>query len=82
MKTTVSARGQTVVPQEIRERMGIVPQSRLEWQIRDGVIVVYPIPPDPIQAAVGLLKGQGPTTDDLLKERERERRRELDQEEA
>lgn len=82
MKTTVSARGQTVVPQEIRERMGIVPQSRLEWQIRDGVIVVYPIPPDPIRAAVGLLKGQGPTTDDLLKERERERRRELGREEA
>jgi AbrB family looped-hinge helix DNA binding protein len=82
MKTTVSARGQTVVPQEIRERMGIVPQTRLEWQIREGVIVVYPIPPDPIQAAVGLLKGQGPTTDDLLAERQRERRREDNQEGA
>jgi AbrB family looped-hinge helix DNA binding protein len=80
MKTTVSSRGQTVVPQEIRERMGIVPQTRLEWQIREGVIVVYPIPPDPIQAAVGLLKGQGPTTDDLLAERGRERRREQEQE--
>ena len=82
MKTTVPARGQTVVPQEIRERMGIVPQTRLEWQIREGMIVVYPIPPDPIQAAVGLLQGQGPTTDDLLAERQRERRREQDQEEA
>jgi hypothetical protein len=60
--------------------MGIVPQTRLEWQIREGVIVVYPIPPDPIQAAVGLLKGQGPTTDDLLAERGRERRREQEQE--
>jgi AbrB family looped-hinge helix DNA binding protein len=82
MKTTVSSRGQTVVPQEIRERMGIVPQTRLEWQIREGVIIVYPLPPDPIQAAVGLLSGQGPTTDDLLAERQRERRREQDREEV
>jgi AbrB family looped-hinge helix DNA binding protein len=82
MKTTVSTRGQTVVPWEIREQMGIVPQTRLEWQIRDGVIVVYPIPPDPVQAAVGILKGRGPTTDNLLTERQRERLREQDQEKA
>ena len=80
MKTTVSVRGQTVVPREIRERMGIVPQTKLEWQIKDGVIVVYPIPPDPIQAAMGMLKDQGPTTADLLVERRRERQRERDQE--
>lgn len=82
MKTTVSVRGQTVVPREIRECMGIVPQIKLEWQIKDGVIVVYPIPPDPVQAAVGILKGQGPTTDDLLAERRQERQREQDREEA
>ena len=82
MKTTVSTRGQTVVPWEIREQMGIVPQTRLDWQIRDGVIVVYPIPPDPVQAAVGILKGRGPTTDNLLTERQRERLREQDQEKA
>jgi hypothetical protein len=62
--------------------MGIVPQIKLEWQIKDGVIVVYPIPPDPVQAAVGILKGQGPTTDDLLAERRQERQREQDREEA
>jgi AbrB family looped-hinge helix DNA binding protein len=82
MKTTVSTRGQTVVPREIRERMGIAPQTRLEWQIKDGVIIVYPIPPDPIQAAVGVFEGVGPTTSDLLAERQRERRREHDREEA
>jgi hypothetical protein len=41
------------------------------------------MPPfDPIQASVGLLKGQGPTTDDLLTERQRERRREQEREEV
>jgi AbrB family looped-hinge helix DNA binding protein len=79
MKTTVSTRGRTVIPQEIRERMGILPQSKLEWQIREGVIVVFPIPPDPVQAAVGLFKGRGPDSDDLLAERSQGRRREKDQ---
>ena len=82
MKTTVSVRGQTVVPLEIRKRMGIVPQTKLNWQIKDNVIIVYPIPPDPIRAAVGVLKNRGPTTDDLLAERLRERQRERGQEEA
>jgi len=80
MQTTVSVRGQTVIPQEIRESMGIVPQSSLKWQVKNNIIIVYPIPPNPIQAAVGIFKGQGPTTDDLLAERRRERRREREQE--
>lgn len=79
MKTTVSVRGQTVVPREIREKMGIVPQSMLEWQIVDDLIVVTPIPPDPVRASVGLLKGKGLTTEDLLAERRKERQRELNE---
>jgi AbrB family looped-hinge helix DNA binding protein len=80
VKTTVSIRGQTVVPQEIREKMGIVPQSRLDWQIKDGLIVVTPIPPDPVRASVGILEGRGLTTEDLLTERKKERQRERDEE--
>lgn len=82
MKTTVSVRGQTVIPQEIRKQMNIVPQTVLDWQIKDGAIVVYPIPPDPVRAAVGVLKGQGPTTDELLAERRQERWREHAEEKA
>ena len=75
IKTTVSRRGQTVAPREIRERMGIVPGCRLEWQIVDGLIVVTPIPPDPVRASVGILEGRGLTTGDLLAERRKERPR-------
>ena len=82
MKTTVSVRGQTVVPREIREKMGIVPKSKLEWQIVDGLIVVTPIPPDPVRASIGILKGRGLTTEDLLAERRKERQRERDEERA
>jgi bifunctional DNA-binding transcriptional regulator/antitoxin component of YhaV-PrlF toxin-antitoxin module len=75
MKTTVSIRGRTVIPHKIRERMGIVLQTRLEWRIREGMIVVFPIPPDPVRATVGLLEGQRPNSEDLLAERKKERGR-------
>ena len=80
MKSTVSIRGQTVVPREIREKMGIEPQSKLEWQIIDGQIIVTHIPSDPVRASVGLLKGKGLTTKDLLAERRKERQREKEEE--
>lgn len=72
MKTTVTARGQTVVPAKIRKAYHIQPQTQLEW-IDDGrTIRVVPIPPDPVQAAKGSSKGLSKR---LLEERERERRR-------
>jgi AbrB family looped-hinge helix DNA binding protein len=75
MQTTVSVRGQTVIPRHIREKMGITPATRLEWKIRNGVIIVLPIPSDPVQSAVGILEGVGPSTSDLLAERKTERER-------
>jgi AbrB family looped-hinge helix DNA binding protein len=77
IKTTVSSRGQTVIPRAIREQMGIESQTKLEWWIENNLIVVRPIPADPVRAAVGLLKGRGPTTDDLLAERRQERQERL-----
>ncbi|MEA3339585.1 MAG: AbrB/MazE/SpoVT family DNA-binding domain-containing protein [Chloroflexota bacterium] len=82
MQTAVSVRGQTVIPQEIRKAMGIVPQSSLKWQVKENIIIVYPIPIDTIQAALGVFKGRGPTTDDLLTERRQEHLREQKQEAA
>ncbi len=72
MVTTVSARGQTVVPAKIRRDHGIGTQTRLQW-IDDGVTIrVLPVPEDPVQAAKGITKG---LRSKLLEERERERRR-------
>lgn len=70
MRTTVTERGQTVVPAKIRRDYGIETQSTLEW-IDDGhTIRVVPLPPDPIRAARGSSKGLGRR---LAEERERER---------
>jgi AbrB family looped-hinge helix DNA binding protein len=76
MTTTVSVRWQTVIPQEVREALKIEPNSKLEWEVREGCILVFPIPADPIRAARGMFKEGGPTTDDLLAERRRELQRE------
>jgi len=60
MKTTVTARGQTVVPaqiRQIRKNHQISAQTQLEW-IDDGeTIRVIPLPPDTIRAAKGISKG-------------------------
>jgi AbrB family looped-hinge helix DNA binding protein len=54
MKTTVTVRGQTVVPAKIRKDHHITPNTQLEW-IDDGeTIRVVPLPPDSIRAARGL----------------------------
>ena len=73
MRTTVSSRGQTVVPAKIRKDHAIQPETLLEW-IDDGeTIRVVPIPPDPIGAAIGITRGLG---EKLLRERRLDRDRE------
>ncbi len=76
MKTTVSVRGQTVIPHEIREALEIHPQSKVEWELRAGGAFLRPVPKDPVRACVGLLRGRGLGTSTLLEERRRERARE------
>ena len=75
MTTTVTTRGQTVVPAEIRRKYGIEEGSRLEWVDDGQMIRVIPIPVDPIDALCGSAKGSG-LFDRLMEERARERARE------
>ena len=73
--STISVRWQTVIPREIRRALDLQARSKLEWELRDGVVVVRPIPANPIRAARGLIRGHGLTTGDLLDERNRDRTR-------
>ena len=75
MQSKVSVRGQTVIPREIRKAFNIGPNSLLSWRIQDGAIVVYPVPPDPVKASIGLLKGKW-TFEEFLQERNEERAKE------
>jgi len=75
MQTTVSSRGQTAVPSEVRKRFNLTENSRLEWIIEGDVITVLPVPPDPAHSFRGSLRGKYSSAM-LLRERRRERRRE------
>jgi AbrB family looped-hinge helix DNA binding protein len=73
VRTTVSVRGQTVIPYPIREALGITQATELQWSIKNGMIIILPIPADPVKASVGILKGRGPTSEELLVERKTQR---------
>lgn len=75
MRTTISSRGQTAVPAEVRRRFNLAEHSRLEWIIEGDVITVLPVPADPVTAFRGSLRGKYSVAT-LLRERASERRRE------
>ena len=72
MKTKVTTRGQVSIPAEIRKKLHIETDTKLEWSIDRNEIRVIPVPKDPISAFRGRGKGVY-TTKDLLKERMQER---------
>lgn len=76
---TVSKKGWVVIPKAIRDRLGIKPGSRVSIDERDGVLVVVPVPDDPIEAAYGILRGLGGPS--LVEETIREHREEVEREE-
>ena len=72
MKSTLSERGQTVVPAELRRRYELKPGTELEWLDTGHGLLVVPVPTDPLAALVGRGQGEG-LLPKLLEERRRER---------
>jgi AbrB family looped-hinge helix DNA binding protein len=73
MRSTITSRGQTVIPAAIRDRFALGPFKRLEWTVEaDGSIRVYPVDQSPVQAFRGM--GQrGGSCQRLLADREVDR---------
>jgi AbrB family looped-hinge helix DNA binding protein len=74
MRSTITARGQTVIPAEIRRRFKLDPSKKLEWIIVRNGIKVVPVTADPIDAFRG--RGKGGSVERLLQDRKRDRVRE------
>ena len=79
-ESSVYARGQTVIPKNVREALAIEYGTRLQWEVHEGVIRVIPLPARPVQALRGVLRGTGITFKSFMQERQLERQREREQE--
>jgi len=75
MKTTMTVRGQTVVPAAIRKAYDLEPESRIEW-IDDGKCIrVVPLGRDVVRESRGVY-GKGMLRKALVKARAEDRARE------
>lgn len=74
MRSTITERGQTVIPAAIRRKLGLSPADRLEWVVTSAGIQVIPVKPDPVDALRG--RGRGGGANRLLEERRADAARE------
>ena len=70
MRSTITQRGQTVIPAAIRRQFHLSPGDRLEWVLDHGTIGVVPVRADPVDAFRG--QGRGGSTQRLLATRRQE----------
>ncbi len=71
MRSTITDRGQTVIPVAIRRQFNLTPADRLEWIVENNNLRVVPVKKDPIDAFRG--KGTGGSTERLLADRRKDR---------
>jgi AbrB family looped-hinge helix DNA binding protein len=69
-------KGQVIIPANLRKKFNIQKGTRLAIMEGEGqVIVIRPLPDDPVAASRGMLKGKSSLTKALLKDRQEEARR-------
>ena len=71
MLVTVSSRGQTVIPAELRKKYGITANSKIEFVDIGEEIELVTLPENPFESSRGILKGVA--TKDLFEARRQER---------
>jgi len=75
MLTTVSTKGQLVIPAEIREQLGIEPGTKMEISVEGSRIILQPVDKlRVIEELCGISKGGPSMADELIAERQEEER--------
>ncbi len=72
----VSTKGWIVIPKGLREKYGLKEGTRIQVVDYGNVLLLVPLPKDPIGALYGMLAGGPPLTEALMVEREQERKQE------
>jgi AbrB family looped-hinge helix DNA binding protein len=73
--TTVSTKGQFVIPSEMRSALGIKPGTRIAVRCQGSTITLQPVTPDLVDKLRGMLKGGGSLSDELIRQRRQDRDR-------
>lgn len=67
------AKGQIVIPKEIRDKLGIKSGKMLSIKVVGDHAEITPLPDDPIEHLTGIFKNyKGSLADELLKERKKD----------
>ena len=72
----VTSKGQLVIPARLRKRFGIKTGTKVRFIERCNEIVMQPVTKEFIRGVCGMLKSDKPLTEELLKERAKDRERE------
>lgn len=67
-----SSKYQVAIPKAIRNKLHIKPGQKMTISESDGLIVLAPIPPDPIDFLCGIFKDESSMVDELAAERKRD----------
>jgi AbrB family looped-hinge helix DNA binding protein len=78
-RTVISTKGQVVIPAELRDEFGLEKGTPATWTKEKGRLILTPLTAQRLRETRGFLKpapGAPTMFDDLIAERERERKRE------
>jgi AbrB family looped-hinge helix DNA binding protein len=75
-KTTVTAKGQIIIPARLRQKLNIRQGTQVSIFERNGEIIVRPITDEYIQSCMGMTETKGRLLKTLMREKSKERERE------
>lgn len=74
IKSSVSTKGQLVIPYKLRKKYGIKPHTIIRWIDTGQGLMLIPLTEDPISSSKGMLKGTNVSTQSYLKAKEEDKR--------
>jgi AbrB family looped-hinge helix DNA binding protein len=67
------AKGQIIIPKELRVKLGILPGKKLSLRLVDDHLEIRPLPDDPIDFLTGIFRDYPHSlSDELLRERKKD----------